>query len=52
VILYGLFLFFGECGGGNITITLAAEMYPTAIRGTMFGLSAALGKVKERYTKT
>ncbi|SAM04801.1 hypothetical protein [Absidia glauca] len=44
VILYGLFLFFGECGGGNITITLAAEMYPTAIRGTMFGLSAALGK--------
>ncbi|CAO3597852.1 unnamed protein product [Absidia cylindrospora] len=32
VILYGFFLFFGELSGGNNTIVLAAEMYPTAIR--------------------
>ncbi|KAI9021720.1 MFS phospholipid transporter-like protein [Phycomyces nitens] len=44
VILYGLFLFFGEVGPGDCTILVAAEMYPTAIRGTMYGLSAALGK--------
>ncbi|CAO3628773.1 unnamed protein product [Cunninghamella blakesleeana] len=44
VILYGIFLAFGEAGPGDCTILIAAEMYPTAIRGTMFGLSAALGK--------
>ncbi|KAI8063464.1 putative metabolite transport protein [Gongronella butleri] len=44
VVLYGLFLALGEVGGGNCTILIANEMYPTAIRGTMFGLSAAIGK--------
>ncbi|KAI9303786.1 major facilitator superfamily domain-containing protein [Cunninghamella echinulata] len=44
VILYGIFLFLGEAGPGDVTILISAEMYPTAIRGTMFGLSAALGK--------
>ncbi|CAO0790245.1 unnamed protein product [Mucor circinelloides] len=44
VILYGFFLFFGEFGPGDCTILVSAEMYPTAIRGTMYGLSAALGK--------
>ncbi len=44
VILYGLFLFFGEFGPGDCTILISAEMYPTAIRGTMYGISAALGK--------
>lgn len=44
VILYGTFLFFGEFGPGNCTILVAAEIYPTAIRGTMMGLSAAIGK--------
>lgn len=44
VILYGFFLFFGEMGPGDCTILISAEMYPTAIRGTMYGLSAALGK--------
>lgn len=44
VILYGCFLFFGEFGPGDVTILISAEMYPTAIRGTMYGLSAAIGK--------
>lgn len=44
VVLYGLFLFFGEFGPGDCTILVSAEMFPTAIRGTMYGLSAALGK--------
>ncbi|KAG2232173.1 hypothetical protein INT48_006047 [Thamnidium elegans] len=44
VIMYGFFLFFGEFGPGDCTILVSAEMYPTAIRGTMYGLSAALGK--------
>ncbi|CEP13783.1 hypothetical protein [Parasitella parasitica] len=44
VILYGFFLFFGEFGPGDCTILVSAEMYPTAIRGTMYGLSAAIGK--------
>lgn len=44
VVLYGLFLFFGEFGPGDCTILVSAEMYPTAIRGTMYGLSAAIGK--------
>ena len=44
VILYGLFLFFGEFGPGDCTILISAEMYPTAIRGTMYGISAAIGK--------
>jgi MFS family permease len=44
VVLYGIFLFFGEFGPGDCTILVAAEIYPTAIRGTMMGLSAAIGK--------
>jgi MFS family permease len=44
VVLYGLFLFFGEFGPGDCTILVSAEMFPTAIRGTMYGLSAAIGK--------
>jgi MFS family permease len=44
VVLYGLFLFFGEFGPGDCTILVSAKMYPTAIRGTMYGLSAAIGK--------
>jgi MFS family permease len=44
VILYGFFLFFGEFGPGDCTILISAEIYPTAIRGTMYGFSAAIGK--------
>ncbi|KAH8553179.1 major facilitator superfamily domain-containing protein, partial [Umbelopsis sp. PMI_123] len=44
VILYGIFLFFGEFGPGDCTILVASEIYPTAIRGQMMGLSAAIGK--------
>ncbi|KAF7727649.1 hypothetical protein EC973_007307 [Apophysomyces ossiformis] len=44
VILYGLFLFCGEFGPGDCTILVSAEMFPTAIRGTFYGLSAAMGK--------
>ncbi|KAG0179328.1 hypothetical protein DFQ29_002242 [Apophysomyces sp. BC1021] len=44
VILYGFFLFCGEFGPGDCTILVSAEMFPTAIRGTFYGLSAAMGK--------
>ncbi|KAI8581687.1 hypothetical protein K450DRAFT_230727 [Umbelopsis ramanniana AG] len=44
VIMYGIFLFFGEFGPGDCTILVASEIYPTAIRGQMMGLSAAIGK--------
>ncbi|KZT68333.1 MFS general substrate transporter [Daedalea quercina L-15889] len=45
VILYGLMIFMSNLGPGNITLLAAAESYPTAIRGTFFGISAAMGKV-------
>ncbi|EPS95609.1 hypothetical protein FOMPIDRAFT_1132087 [Fomitopsis schrenkii] len=45
VVLYGLMIFMSNLGPGNITLLASAESYPTAIRGTCFGISAAMGKV-------
>lgn len=36
---------FGNFGPGSILGLVSSESYPTAIRGTAYGLSAAIGKV-------
>ncbi|KAF9403020.1 hypothetical protein BGZ94_004744 [Podila epigama] len=44
VILYGIFMMMGEFGPGDMLGLVSAEIYPTAIRGTAYGWSAAIGK--------
>jgi len=44
VVLYGLLASFGNFGPGSVCGLVAAESYPTALRGTFYGLSAAIGK--------
>ncbi|KAF9133620.1 hypothetical protein BGW39_009348 [Mortierella sp. 14UC] len=45
VVLYGVFLGLGEYGPGDMVILTSAEIYPTAVRGTAYGWSAAIGKL-------
>ncbi|EPS95610.1 hypothetical protein FOMPIDRAFT_1019364 [Fomitopsis schrenkii] len=45
VVLYGVMVSMSNLGPGNMTLLTSAESYPTPIRGTFFGISAALGKV-------
>ncbi|ORX90282.1 MFS general substrate transporter [Basidiobolus meristosporus CBS 931.73] len=45
VVLYGIYLAFGEFGPGDCIGLISAESYPTAVRGTAYGISAAIGKV-------
>ncbi|CAO3628423.1 unnamed protein product [Cunninghamella blakesleeana] len=45
IILYGLFLALAEMGPGNTIGLIAMESYPTAVRGTCYGIAAAIGKV-------
>ncbi|KAI0931919.1 hypothetical protein AcW1_000807 [Taiwanofungus camphoratus] len=44
VVFYGLMQSMGNMGPGNMLGLVSAESYPTSIRGTCYGLSAALGK--------
>lgn len=44
IVVYGLFLAVAEAGPGVATILISGEVYPTALRGHMLGLSAACGK--------
>ncbi|ORY31398.1 phospholipid transporter [Naematelia encephala] len=45
-IMYGLFLSFGELGPGNCLGLLASKAIgPTAARGQLYGIAAAVGKV-------
>ncbi|THH10148.1 hypothetical protein EW145_g1533 [Phellinidium pouzarii] len=44
VIFYGLMQSMGNLGPGNILGLVSAESYATPVRGTCYGLSAALGK--------
>ncbi|KAG0231211.1 Plasma membrane permease, mediates uptake of glycerophosphoinositol and glycerophosphocholine [Actinomortierella wolfii] len=44
VVLYGIFMMWGEFGPGDMLGLVSAEIYPTAVRGTAYGWSAALGK--------
>lgn len=45
VILYGLLASVGNFGPGSCLGLVSSESYPTALRGTAYGLSAAIGKV-------
>ncbi|KAF8945948.1 Plasma membrane permease, mediates uptake of glycerophosphoinositol and glycerophosphocholine [Haplosporangium gracile] len=45
VVVYGVFMAFGEFGPGDMLGLVSAEIYPTAIRGTAYGWSAAIGKL-------
>ncbi|ORY07071.1 metabolite transporter [Basidiobolus meristosporus CBS 931.73] len=45
VVLYGIYLACGEFGPGDCIGLVSAESYPTAVRGTAYGISAAIGKV-------
>ncbi|KAI1437452.1 major facilitator superfamily domain-containing protein [Xylaria sp. CBS 124048] len=44
VVLYGLMQLLGSLGPGNMLGLLASESYATGVRGTCYGLSAAMGK--------
>ncbi|KAK9381001.1 uncharacterized protein V2V93DRAFT_324603 [Kockiozyma suomiensis] len=44
VVFYGLMQSFGNLGPGNMLGLLSSESYATAVRGTCYGLSAAVGK--------
>ncbi|KPI46020.1 putative metabolite transport protein GIT1 [Cyphellophora attinorum] len=44
VVLYGLLLTMGNFGPGNMVGLVASESYATAVRGTCYGISAAMGK--------
>ncbi|KAF2089030.1 putative glycerophosphoinositol permease [Saccharata proteae CBS 121410] len=45
VVFYGLMTSCGNMGPGNMLGLISAESYATAVRGTGYGISAALGKV-------
>ncbi|SPO23393.1 related to GIT1 - Glycerophosphoinositol transporter also able to mediate low-affinity phosphate transport [Ustilago trichophora] len=46
IVVYGLFLAFGEFGPGNNLGLLASKACgPAAVRGTFYGIAAAIGKV-------
>ena len=44
VVFYGLLLSMGNFGPGNMLGLVSTESYATAVRGTCYGISAALGK--------
>ncbi|KAI0154580.1 major facilitator superfamily domain-containing protein [Xylariaceae sp. FL1272] len=44
VVLYGLMQSSGNLGPGDMLGLLSSEAYATAVRGTCYGISAALGK--------
>jgi MFS family permease len=44
IVMYGLMQSSGNFGPGNMEGTISAESYPTSIRGTCYGISAAFGK--------
>lgn len=44
VIFYGLMQSFGNLGPGDMLGLVSAESYPTSVRGTCYGISAAVGK--------
>jgi hypothetical protein len=42
VIMYGCFLMFGELGPGSVIGLISTEVYPTAVRGSCYGISAGM----------
>lgn len=45
VVVYGIFLSFGELGPGNNIGLLAAKTCATGVRGQYYGIAAAVGKI-------
>jgi MFS transporter, PHS family, inorganic phosphate transporter len=45
IVLFGLALFFSNFGPNTSTFVLPTEMFPTPIRATCHGISAAMGKM-------
>ncbi|RLV90134.1 putative metabolite transport protein GIT1 [Spathaspora sp. JA1] len=45
IVFYGLMMSMGNLGPGNGMGLISAESYATPIRGTAYGISAAIGKV-------
>jgi len=45
IVLYGLTFFFSNAGPNTTTFVLPSESFPTKVRATCHGLSAAAGKV-------
>ncbi|GAN09914.1 MFS transporter, PHS family, inorganic phosphate transporter [Mucor ambiguus] len=45
IIMYGIFLALGEYGPGPTMGLNSMELFPTAVRGTCYGIAAAVGKV-------
>ncbi|KYR02743.1 major facilitator superfamily protein [Tieghemostelium lacteum] len=45
IILYGLSFFFGNAGPNTTTFVLPSESFPTKVRATCHGISAACGKI-------
>lgn len=44
IVLYGMIGSVGNFGPGNLCGLTSAEVYPSALRGTFYGISAAVGK--------
>lgn len=44
VVLYGLLQSFGHMGPGAVSGLMSVELFPTAIRASSYGISAAFGK--------
>jgi hypothetical protein len=45
IVLYGLMNSCSNAGPGDMLGLISAESYSTSVRGTLYGLSAAIGKV-------
>ena len=45
VVMYGIFLTIGEFSAGNNVGVIASKVYATPVRGTLYGVSAMIGKV-------
>lgn len=45
LVMYGIYLTWGEFGPGDCIGLVSSELYPTAVRGQVYGISAAVGKI-------
>lgn len=45
IIFYGIMNCLGNAGPGDMMGVTSSESFPTAVRGTLYGISAAVGKV-------
>ncbi|QLL33551.1 hypothetical protein HG536_0E04620 [Torulaspora globosa] len=45
IVFYGIMNSLGNAGPGDMMGVTSSESFPTAVRGTLYGLSAAIGKV-------